>query len=209
MANPLNAVAFPRGALVAISTTGAKRSISFQYNPDTVRRTIEPNVVGGQPGMRSRAVRFAGAPAETLTIDCRFSAMDGIDAGDPQTLQEGIAPQLAALAMLVYPSTADVQAAQGQLADGVVDVIPPLADRLLFVFGSGRVVPCQVQAFSIVEELYDEHLSPVLATVSLTLRAISYSDVNAQNPSFHEFITYQQGLEQLAGQAYDRGGSGQ
>jgi hypothetical protein len=202
MANPATAVAFPRGSLVAVDASGNKRSISFQYNPDTVRRTIEPNTVGGQPGMRSRAVHFAGAPVETLTLDCRFSAFDGIDAGDAQTLQEGIAPQLAALAILAYPSTADVLAAKDQLANGVVDVIPPPADRLLFVFGAGRVIPCQIQSFSIVEELYDENLSPVIATVSLTLRALSYSDVAPDNPSFHKFIVYQQGLEQLADQAF-------
>jgi hypothetical protein len=151
-------------------------------------------------------VRFAGAPAETLTIDCRFTAADGLDAGDPLTVQEGIAPQLAALAVLAYPKTSAVQDDQTSLSNGTVDVIPPLADRLLFVFGQGRVIPCQIQSFSITEQLHDTNLSPVIATVSLTLRATTYSDVDSMNPSFHEFIVYQQGLERMAAQAFDVSG---
>lgn len=194
-----------KGAIVAIAGDGSKRSIAFQYNPDTLQRTIEPNTVGGRPGSRSRAVRFAGAPTETITIDCRFSAIDAIAAGD---VGQGIAPQLAALAVLVYPSSADVLQAQSMLDGGLIEVVPALADRLLFVWGGTRVIPVALTSATIVEELYDSDLVPVLASVTLTLRAMSYSDVDSSNPAFSEFIAYQQRLEGLASAAFTSGGPG-
>ena len=192
-----------KGAIVAIAADGSKRSLTFQYNPDTMRRTVEPNTVGGQPGSRSQAVRFAGAAHETITIDCRFSAVDAIDAGD---VGDGIAPQLAALAILAYPRSADVAAAQASLNAGSLEVLPALADRLLFVFGGNRVVPVQIMSATIIEELYDRQLTPVLATVTLTLRTVTYSDVDSTNKSYSEFISYQQTLESLADEAFSSGG---
>jgi hypothetical protein len=191
-----------RGAIVAVSTDGLKRSLAFQYNPDTVRLTLEPNTVGGRPGSRSQAVRFAGAANQTITIDARFSAVDAIDAGD---VGSGVAPQLAALAILTYPEVADVIAAQAMLELGVIEVLPMTADRLLFVWGGQRVVPVQILSASIVEELYDRKLTPVLATVTLTLRTVSYSDVDLTNPSYAEFVGYQTTLETLAAQAFTHG----
>lgn len=195
-----------KGAIVVIASDGSKRSLAFQYNPDMLRRTLEPNTVGGRPGSRSQAVRFAGAANETITLDCRFSAVDAIDAGN---LGNGIAPQLAALASLTYPKSADVQAAQQMLDSGTVEVLPTLADRLLFVWGGNRVVPVQIMSATIVEEQYSRQLIPVLATVTLTLRTVSYSDVDETNQSYAAFVAYQQKLEALAAQAFTAGGGGQ
>jgi hypothetical protein len=207
MTTPAQSVRLQRAALITVSASGVKRSIPFQYNPETVRRTLEPNTIGGRPGSRSRAVRFAGAPVETLTLDCRLSASGGADAGDAEVAQDGIAPALAALALLAYPSTADVLAAQALLDQGQIEVIPPEADELLLVFG-GRVLPCEIGSLSIVEQLYDADLTPVLATVTLTLRAVTYSDVAPSNPAFRDFVNYQTGLEGLAMPVYDQGAGG-
>jgi hypothetical protein len=188
-----------RAALVSVAADGSKRSLSFQYNPDTLRRTLEPNTVGGHPGSRSRVVRYAGAPTETITLDCHFSSVDTPDGG------QGVAPQLAALALLLYPRSSDVQQAQSMLGEGMIEVLPAVADELLFVWGRTRVLPVELTSATIVEELYDADLVPVLATVTLTLRALTYSDVDSTNAAFSDFLTYQAGLEQLAGQAYGPG----
>lgn len=207
MSNPLQAAPLSQAALVSVDAAGARRAIAFQYAPETVRRTIEPNVVGGRGAERSQAVRFAGAAAETLTLDARLSCVETTDAGGGTA--QGVAPQLAALALLAYPSAADVQRAQSMLEAGSIEVLPAIADELLLVFGRTRVVPCQIVSFSIVEEIYDNDLVPVLATVSLTLRLTSYSDVDHANRAWSDFLTYQQGLEALAAQAVTPGGPGQ
>jgi hypothetical protein len=156
--------------------------------------------------MRPQAVRFAGAPSETILLDCRFSAAEALDRGDAMAVQYGIAPQLAALALLVYPATSDVQRAQQLLDAGTLEIVPALASRLLFVWGAQRVVPCRLAGYTSVEQFHDPRLSPVMATVSMTLRALSYSDVDPSNPSYHEFITYQQGLERMGGMLTSGGG---
>lgn len=196
---PASQTSLTRGLLVQTDASGASRAITFQFNPETVQRTIEPNMVGGRPGARSEIVRFAGAPAETLTLECRLSAADGTD-GNPVD-SASIEPQLAALALLAYPSSADVQAAQQLLNAGTIEVLPAAADQLLFVWGQ-RVLPVRIVSCSIVEELYDAELRPVLATVSLTLRALSYSDVDATTPTANQFMAYQQALEATAAPAY-------
>jgi hypothetical protein len=197
---PGGETALTRGSLVLTSASGDSRSIPFQFNPESVQRTLEPNTVGGRPGSRSQAVRYAGAPSETLTLACRLSAADGPD-GDAGTPAVGIEARLAALALLAYPSTADVRTAQTMLDLGVIEVLPALADQLLFVWGQ-RVLPCRLVTCAIVEELYDADLRPVLATVNLTLRALSYSDVEAGSPAGVAFLAYQSALEQTAAPVY-------
>jgi hypothetical protein len=194
--------ALPRAALVRIAADGTRQSIPFQYVPESLRRTLEPNTVGGEPGLRAQAVRFAGAPAEVITLDCQFTAADGLNAGNADAGRYGVEAALAALALLLYPSTASVQAAQSLLSAGQIEVAPSLADRILFVWGPRRVIPCTVTAFSVTEQLYDSCLTVIMASASLTLRAMSYSDVDASSPTFHDFITYQSGLETLAHAAY-------
>lgn len=194
MTSPGQQTALVRGSLVTVAADGTRTAIPFQYNPDTVRRTLQPNTVGGQPGDRSEVLRFVGAPADTITLECRLAA----DASDPQAAQFGVAPQLAALTLLAYPRTADVLAVQAQLDAGTVEVTGILADRLLFVFGDKRVVPCRVTEVSVVEQLHDARLTPVMAVVTLGLRALSYSDVDAGTPTWTDFVTYQTQLEQLA-----------
>jgi hypothetical protein len=185
-----------RAALVTMAADGTKQAITFQYNPETVKRTIEPNVVGGQPGARSQVVRFAGAATETLSLDCRLSA----DAG-------GIAPALAALTLLAYPPTASVLAAQAQLDQGTIEVLPPPAPELLLVFGAS-VAPCEIESLTITEQLYDQDLTPVLATVALNLRLVTYSDVDSSNQAYRDFMSYQSALEQVAASAYTSGPGG-
>jgi hypothetical protein len=193
--NPIDQPNLPHAALVSLTSSG-KTSIPFQYNPESLQRTVEPNTVGGRPGARSRAMRFAGAPAETITIECRIVP--------PQGTSAGVAPQLAALALLAYPGLSDVEAAQQQLAAGVVQMNGLMADPLLLVFGS-RAIPCRLAGLTIIEQLYDNTLTPVLATVTLSLRAVSYSDVDSSDPSFGYFMAYQQQLETLAGAAESAG----
>ena len=194
-----------KGALVAVAADGSKRSLAFQYNPDTLRRSLEPNLVGGHPGSRSQAVRYAGAPTQTITVECRFSAADAIAAGD---VGQGIAPQLAALQTLVSPASADVLQAQTMLDAGTIEVLPALADRLLFVWGGTSVLPVQLTDVAIVEQLHDRDLVPVLATVTLTMRAVTYSDVGEGNASYGEYVSYQRQLERLAAGAFTSGGTG-
>src|SRR5712671_4123841 len=85
--------------------------IVLQYNPDTLTRSLK--VKGAtEGGDRSEALRLTGPPVETIKLDAEIDATDQLEFADqnPDTVQHGIFPQLAALEMLVYPASATLQA---------------------------------------------------------------------------------------------------
>jgi len=200
MPNPPAAMNFLRGALVTLDSTGGTRNtVAFQFNPVTLRRSLQANTVGGgEQGDRSLAVRFAGAPVETVTFDAVFTSL----ASNAAAGTDGVYPQLAAVAMLIYPQLAAVQQEQALLAQGILEVMPLLAPQTLFVWGSKRVLPVRVTELTIQEEFFDPDLNPVRATATLGLRVLSYSDLFPTNPGYQTFQVYQQELQNLAQQGY-------
>jgi hypothetical protein len=189
-----------KGAIVAIDPSGAGRStIVFQYNPETLKRTLEPQTAGGESGNRSLGVRYTGAPVEKINLEVTIDAVDQLEAGQGQAAAQGIHPQLAALEMLLYPQTLQVQLNKLLLFAGVIEITPYQAPLALFIWGGNRILPVSLTSFSINEELFDSQLNPIQATVSLGLRAISYSDVDSSHPAYNLFLAYQQMKEKLAG----------
>jgi hypothetical protein len=200
MPGPPLAVNLLAGALVTIdAVTQAHNTIAFQFNPATLRRTLQADTVGGgEQGDRSQAVRFTGAAVETLAFDAVFDCL----ASNNTSAGPGIYPQLAALAMLVYPQLTAVDQEQSLLAQGILEVVPLLAPRTLFVWGPQRVLPVRVSGMTLQEELFDATLTPLRATASLTLRVLSYSDLLPTNPDYATFQVYQQELQTLAQLGY-------
>ena len=191
-----------KGALVTIDPTDpTPRIIAFTYNPSTLKRSLQPQMVGGEDNARSAAVRFTGAPAQTITIEIELDASDEIGTGKPAALRYAALPQLAALELLVYPALAAVHQAQQQLASGVMEIAPLTAPRTLFVWGQKRVLPVRIASYEINEEFFDTRLNPIRATVTLAMRVLTYTDVSADNRNYFDFTAYQQALSTIAGQA--------
>src|SRR4051794_38589153 len=114
-----------KGALVGIDTTNpVPNVIMFQYNPDTLTRSIKPRATGGD-GARSEAQRLSGPPEETIKVDVEIDAIDQLEKNDGVASRLGIYPQLSALEMLVYPKTALVIANTALLAAGTIEIVPP------------------------------------------------------------------------------------
>lgn len=191
-----------QGALVTIdSVDPTPRVIAFTYNPSTLKRSLQPQMVGGEDNARSAAVRFTGAPAQTITIEIELDASDDIGIGNRAALQYAALPQLAALELLVYPALAAVNQAQTQLARGVMEIAPLTAPRTLFVWGQKRVLPVRIASYEINEEFFDTRLNPIRATVTLAMRVLTYTDVSPDNRNYFSFTAYQQALNAIAGQA--------
>jgi hypothetical protein len=187
-----------KGAIVGIDPLNPLASvIIFQYNPDTLTRTVEPQM-GGDGGDRAEALRLKGAPAETIKLDVEIDATDQLEAGDGVAEDVGIYPQLSALEMLVYPKSALVIANTVLLAIGTIEVIPPMAPLTLFVWGPKRALPVKIKEFSIVEEAYDNGLNPIRAKVTLGLRVLSYADLPLTHPGYGVFLAHQVAKEALA-----------
>src|SRR5579859_8242271 len=94
-----------KGAIVSLDPTiGIPLGIiTFQYNPDSITRSLKPQSVGDQPD-RTEILRLKGPPIETIRCDAEIDATDLLAQADANTVAHGIQPQLSALELLVYPS---------------------------------------------------------------------------------------------------------
>ncbi|UCH58798.1 MAG: hypothetical protein JSV61_11335 [Anaerolineales bacterium] len=188
-----------KGAIIVIDPVSQQRqNIAFQYNPDTLKRSLQPQVLGGEQGQASQAVRFTGAPVETINLDVIIDATDQLEQGQTQAAQTGIYPQLATLELLLYPGSRQVTQNNSLLDQGTLEIGPYVAPLTLFSWGSNRVLPVSLTSFSINEEVFDSQLNPIRATLSLGLRALSYSDLDPGHPGYNLFLAYQQAKEAMA-----------
>ncbi|MET1052878.1 MAG: hypothetical protein ABWX65_09595 [Mycetocola sp.] len=164
-----------KGALVAVDPLRPVSSvIVFQYNPETMSRTLEARTTGGEAG--SGPLRLSGPPEETIKLTVEIDATDQLEGGDPVTETLGIAPTLAALELLLYPSSATVIANEVLARMGVVEILPMAAPLTLLVWGTRRILPVRLTDFSITEDAFDPALNPIRAKAELGLRVISYYD---------------------------------
>ncbi len=190
-----------KGALVSTPASGRPTKVPFQYNPSTLRRSVKPQMIGGEPNDRSELVRFTGAPIETIALQVQIDAIDGIEQKDKTAATLGIGPQLAALELLAYPTRDSVTQRQSQLARGTIDIAPLAAPQVRFVWGPKRTLPVRLVGFEVTEQDFDQNLNPIRATVDITMRVLTYSDVAPDVPAYHDFLNYQASLESMAGLA--------
>ena len=127
-----------------------------------------------------------------------IDATDQLEAGDQQAVSMGIYPQLTALEMLLYPQSQQVTQNNQLLSQGNIEIGPYVAPLTLFIWGGNRVLPVLLTGLSSREELFDNHLNPIRATVTLNMRALSYSDLDSSHKGYHLFLAYQQAKEVMA-----------
>jgi hypothetical protein len=188
-----------RAALVGFDLASPlPRVVVFQYNPETVSRTLKTRG-GREEGGPAEPMRLLGPPEETIRLDLELDAADALEAGEATAGSVGIHPQLAALEMLTYPGSALVIANTIALAAGVIEVMPPMGPFTLLVWGPARILPVRVTELAITEEQHDAALNPIRARVGATLRVLSYADLSITNPMHYVFIAHQVAKEVFAG----------
>ncbi len=188
-----------KGAIVAIDATTHRQAIvAFQYNPESVKRSLQPQMAGGDQGQQSQLVRYTGAPIETIDLEITIDAVDQLERGEATTTNVGIYPQLSLLELLAYPASQRVIQNAALLQTGTLEVAPLAAPLALLIWGANRVLPIRLNSVSVSEEMFDPQLNPLHATVSLSLRALSYSDLDSSTQGYNLFLAYQQTKEALA-----------
>lgn len=187
-----------RGAIIGVDVMNPLASvIAFQYNPETMKRTLAPNYAKDPDGYMGPR-RLDGPPKETITMTVELDAADGLEQGKfPATLL-GVHPALAALEMLLYPKSAHVIKNAALATIGSVEVMPPSKIMTLLVWGVKRVVPVKLTTFSIDEQQYDPHLNPVRATVSLGMEVLTYRDLGLDSAGGALFMAHQVVKEAMA-----------
>ena len=198
MATFPNSPCLQKGAIVGLDPFNALASvIIFQYNPETLTRTITAQAAGGE-GDRGEALRLKGPPQETIRLDVEIDAADQLESADSIAAGVGIYPVLAALEMLLYPKSALVIANEVLLDAGVVEIIPPEAPLTLFVWGASRILPVRLTGLTITEDAYDQYLNPIRAKATLELRVLSYQDLGLPTPGGALFMAHQVAKEAMA-----------
>jgi hypothetical protein len=186
--------------LIDPESAAVQRIFALQYNPDTLSRTLQPQAIK-ESGDRSEALRLTGPPVETIKLDAEIDATDQLEFPDqnPNAVQLGIQPQLAALETIVYPSSAQLLANNNLAQSGTLEIAPMLAPLTLFVWTKNRIVPVRLTDFSITEEAFDTSLNPIRAKVSLGMRVLNVNDLGFASKGGSLFMIYQQQKERLAG----------
>jgi hypothetical protein len=179
--------------------------ILMQYNPDTLTRTLK--IKGAEEGGdRSEALRLTGPPTETIKLEAEIDATDQLEnpQQNPATVQYGIAPQLAALETMVYPTSATLQNNYALSQQGTLEIMPMLAPMSLFVWSAARIVPVRMTDFSITEEAFDPSLNPLRAKVSLSMNVLTIDDLFFSDKGGGLYMAYLRQKETLA-QLYQGG----
>jgi Contractile injection system tube protein len=173
--------------------------IALQYNPDSLTRSFQIKAMAAESD-RSEALRLKGPPVETIKLDAELDATDQLESPDqnPNAAQFGIHPQLAALELLVYPTTSELQANYNLSQAGTLEIVPMQSALTLFVWSKNRVVPVRLTEFSITEEAFDPNLNPIRAKVSLGMRVLSVDDLGFNAKGGSIYFAYQQQKEQFA-----------
>jgi len=188
-----------KGAIVGIDPFNPLASVAiFQYNPDTLTRTLSPSGGGGEHSDRVEAMRLKGAPIETIKLDAELDATDKLEVDDGKATAMGIYPQLSALEMLMYPKSLLVAANTVLLLAGTMEIIPPMGPFTVFIWGVKRVLPVRLTDLSITEEAHDTNLNPIRARVSIGMRVLNYNDLPLIHPGYHLFLAHQVIKETMA-----------
>ena len=188
-----------KGAIVSLDPNIGipKGIITFQYNPDEVTRSLKPQSVGDEPD-RTEIFRLKGPPIETIHCTVEIDATDQLASANATTLAFGIQPQLAALELLVYPSSASLIANEVLSYLGTIEILPMESSLTLFVWSKTRITPVRITDLNITEEAFDPQLNPLRAKVTLGMRVLNVNDVGFMTPAGALYMVYQMEKEALS-----------
>jgi hypothetical protein len=190
-----------KGAILVLEpATGIPlNTIALQYNPESIRRSLQPQGVGDEPD-RTEVLRVKGPPIETISCDVEIDATDQLASSDPTTMTLGIGPQLATLELLVYPSSDILITNQVLSLSGTIEILPMSSNLTVFAWGANRVTPVRLTQIEISEEAFDPKLNPIRAKVSLSMRVLNVNDVGFLTPAGALYMAYQMSKEAMSQQ---------
>ena len=187
--------------LIDPESAQVRRIITLQYNPDSLSRSFQAQAFSSESGAdRSEAMRLKGPAIESYKLEAEIDAADQLEFPEQHaaTVEHGIQPQLAALELLLYPSSSQLNSNNSLANSGALEIVPMETSLALFVWSKTRIVPVRLTDFSITEEAFDPLLNPLRAKVSIGLRVLSVDDLGFAHKGGGLFMTYLQTKENLA-----------
>lgn len=176
-----------KGALVAYQLPEPTPTvIVFQYNPEQLTRSLRARTASG--GGRGEAFRTDGPPEESISLSVEIDAADQLERKDPMAMAIGLHPTLAALEGLMYPAYPTVIANQALANFGASALLAEPAPMAMFVWGPARVLPVRVESVSITEQAFDTLLNPIQAKADLSLKVLTYRELEITNPGYWVYM---------------------
>ena len=193
-----------KGALIQFSAPmliPIPNIIIFQYNPETMTRTLTPwlpaqheieydekgNVTKDTlTGEQLNQLSQPFDPAETFSLALELDATDALEepGSHPIAVIAGVADRISAMELLCYPPgpgalggllnvSVNVSIGGGIEFGAAADVIKRKdVPIVLFFWGPGRIVPVRVTSFSVEEQQYSPLLYPIRAKVNIGLKVL-------------------------------------
>jgi hypothetical protein len=190
-----------KGALIQFSAPmliPIPNIIVFQYNPETMTRTLSPwkpreqVVYGSEEEAKKAGEKLLNELAQPYDPDETFSLTLELDAADaleepnthPVAVVAGVADRISAMEMLCYPpgpgaiggllNVSVNVSLSGGITTGTADAVPRLeVPIVLFFWGPGRIVPVRLTTFTVEEQQYSPLLYPIRAKVSIGLTVLN------------------------------------
>jgi hypothetical protein len=184
-----------RGGLVVYPDPGKpaqSRVIAFQYNPETVTRSLQQQATEYDWQRNAGDTEHATLPLETLSMTVELDAADqppSNSGADPDPIDEfGLHPALVALELLLYPSSQDLEKEWLQEQKGEAKVAPGSIPMVLLVWGRNRVLPVRLTSLSITEEGFDPTLNPIRARVELSVRSLTSRELRTAGRPWNQLV---------------------
>ena len=191
-----------KGGIVLIDpvSSAVLRIIAMQYNPDSISRSLQVQGMG-ESGDRSEAMRLKGPPVETIKVEAEIDANEQLEIVNGAAISVGLHPQLAALELIIYPTSTQLQTNNNLAQSGTLEIAPMESALMLFIWSKQRIVPVRLTEFSITEEAFDVNLNPIRAKLSLGMRVLNVNDLGFNHKGGSLFMGYLRNKEQLAKKA--------
>ena len=200
-----------RGGLVQLDPNARSLVdvVVFQYNPDTLTRTLQPRAIGGEPGDRLEVLRLTGPPHETIKFDAEIDAADQLenpaDSANQPVVDAGTAARPGVLERLITPTSAELLATDALFdqrhARGRADGGTPDRARL-----GGQASRARAR------EQPDAHrgglrpqLQPIRVKAGIECKVLTSSDLPLQHVGGTLYIAYRQPRNSVADAGHQLG----
>lgn len=205
MSSPLSHAPVQRGKL-EITRGGVTSTIRFQFNPDSLRRKLQPKMVGGNSESHATPLYYTGPPVETMDVRLEISAAENeTELTWKQVARYGVRPMIAAIEMAFYPDLKSIERAAQQLKSGMMEIGVYQVPLIVFDWGEFCRAPVKLTSYSVTEQQFNKALVPVLATVDLSMQVLSAEDVAIDDPAYPIYLAYQRQKDTMAKACYDTG----
>jgi hypothetical protein len=171
--------------------------IVFQYNPETVTRTLKAFKPADDQQAENKDFDQPFDPEEDVGVSLLLDATDALERPEshPVAFVSGVADRMSALEMLLYPTdgslfgslTVDVNVSVGaggaEASAGAAAALQqpekPKAPVTLFIWGPGRIVPVRITGMTVEEQAWNQLLYPTRAKVTLQMTVLTSATLQA------------------------------